>query len=49
MKDCTFDNVEKSNVLVGVENLVLENVKINGELVDTPAKQCTTVDSSEPR
>jgi polygalacturonase len=31
LKDCTFDNVEKPNVLVGVEGLVLDNVKINGE------------------
>ena len=32
LKDCTFNNVEKSNVCVGVENLVFENVKINGEV-----------------
>ena len=34
LKNCTFDNVEKSNILIGVENLALKNVKINGE----PAK-----------
>jgi polygalacturonase len=34
LKNCIFDNVEKSNVLVGVKNLDLMNVEINGE----PAK-----------
>ncbi len=33
LKDCTFDNVEKPNVLEGVEGLVLDNVKINGAQV----------------
>lgn len=33
LKDCAFDNVEKPNVLEGVEGLVLENVKINGAQV----------------
>ena len=46
LKDCTFDNVEKSNVLVGVENLVLENVKINGEVVNNAAKERVPVGSS---
>jgi hypothetical protein len=32
LKDCTFDNVEKPNVLVGVKNLALKNVKINGQI-----------------
>jgi len=32
LKDCEFNNVEKSNVLVGVNNLTLKNVMINGEL-----------------
>ena len=32
LENCTFNNVEKSNVCVGVENLVFRNVKINGEL-----------------
>jgi len=34
LKNCTFNNVEKSNILVGVENLAFENVMINGK----PAK-----------
>ena len=34
LKDCTFDDVEKPNLLVGVKNLLLENVKINGEAVN---------------
>jgi polygalacturonase len=34
LKDCTFDNVEKSNVLVGVKNLVLKNMKINGKTLE---------------
>ena len=34
LKNCTFSNVEKSNILVGAKNLTMENVKINGE----PAK-----------
>jgi len=29
LKNCTFDNVEKSNILVGVENIDFDNVKIN--------------------
>jgi len=32
LKGCTFDNVERENLLVGVKNLTLENVKINSEL-----------------
>ena len=32
LKDCTFDGVERANVLEGVKNLTLENVKINGEV-----------------
>lgn len=31
LKNCTFANVEKPNVLVGAKELVLENVTINGE------------------
>jgi polygalacturonase len=31
LKNCIFDNVEKSNILVGVQNLAMDNVKINGE------------------
>jgi len=34
LKNCTFDNVERANVLEGVKNLTLENVKINGEVVN---------------
>ncbi|UCG57698.1 MAG: glycoside hydrolase family 28 protein [Phycisphaerales bacterium] len=34
LKDCTFSNVEKPDVLVGVENLVLKNVKINGNVLN---------------
>jgi hypothetical protein len=34
LKNCTFDNVEKSNILIGVKNITMDNVKINGE----PAK-----------
>jgi polygalacturonase len=34
LKNCNFKNVEKSNVLIGIENLTLKNVKINGETVD---------------
>lgn len=34
LKNCTFDNVEKNNILVGVKNLDLMNVEINGK----PAK-----------
>jgi len=33
LADCRFDNVEKPNLLVGVEGLVLDNVTINGEQV----------------
>jgi polygalacturonase len=29
LKNCTFNNVEKSNILIGVQNLAMENVKIN--------------------
>jgi polygalacturonase len=29
LKNCIFDNVEKSNILIGVKNLAFENVKIN--------------------
>ena len=31
LKDCTFDNVEKENVLENVENLEIESVVINGK------------------
>ena len=29
LKNCVFNNVEKSNILIGVKNLAMENVKIN--------------------
>jgi polygalacturonase len=32
LKDCTFDNVEKKDLVEYAEGLVLENVKVNGEL-----------------
>jgi polygalacturonase len=32
LTNCTFDNVEKPNVLVGAKNLTLTNVKINGQI-----------------
>jgi polygalacturonase len=32
LKDCTLNNVERENKLVGIKNLVLDNVKINGEI-----------------
>ena len=33
LKDCTFDNVERPNLLVGVKDLHLTNVTINGDPV----------------
>ncbi len=33
LKNCIFDNVDKPNVLVGVGKLILQNVKINGEVL----------------
>ncbi len=32
LKNCTFDNVDKSNILIGVKNLAMENVKINSKV-----------------
>jgi len=32
LTNCTFDNVDKPNVLVGAKNLTLTNVKINGQV-----------------
>lgn len=34
LKNCSFDNVEKDNIISNVKNLVLENVKINNKLMD---------------
>lgn len=49
LKDCTFDNVEQSNMLVGVKDLVLENVKVNGEVVNNTAEELATVGSSNTK
>jgi polygalacturonase len=35
LKNCTFDNVASPDIIENVRNLVLENVKINGELAKT--------------
>ena len=34
LKDCTFENVERPSVVKNVNGLKLENVKINGQVVD---------------
>ena len=34
LKDCTFENVERPSVVKNVSGLVLENVKVNGSVVD---------------
>jgi polygalacturonase len=34
LKNCTFDNVARENILVGVKNLTLENVEINAEVLN---------------
>jgi len=39
LKDCTFNNVEKSNVLVGVKKLTLQKVKINGEFQNNTVEE----------
>lgn len=33
LENCTFENVEKPSIVKNVENLVLENVRINGRIV----------------
>jgi polygalacturonase len=33
LENCTFDNVEKPSIVKNVENLVLQNVRINGQIV----------------
>lgn len=33
LKNCSFDNVEKDNILIGVQNLGMENVRVNGRPV----------------
>ncbi len=37
LRDCTFDGVEKDNILSEVQNLVTRNVYINGRLLDGEA------------
>jgi len=32
LTNCTFDNVEKPNVVIGAKDLILTNVKINGQV-----------------
>ena len=34
LKDCTFDNVERPAIVKNVKGLLLENVRVNGKLVD---------------
>jgi polygalacturonase len=46
LKHCTFDNVEKSDTIGGVKNVVLENVKINGEVFNGVAKEQNPMGSS---
>jgi hypothetical protein len=35
MKNCTFEAIEKPSVLKNVRGVKLENVKINGKVVDS--------------
>ncbi len=39
LRNCVFDNIAKPNVISQVKNLVLENVKINGELLKSSIKE----------
>lgn len=48
LKNCTFENAEKPNVISNVENMVLENVKINNELIENPAKKRSAEKESVP-
>ncbi len=32
LKNCTFDNVARGNRIEGIKNLIMDNVKINGEI-----------------
>ena len=41
MKNCTFDVVEKPSIVKKVEGLKLENVKINGKVVDSLENSAT--------
>jgi len=33
LENCTFENVESRSIVKNVENLVLENVRVNGQIV----------------
>lgn len=46
LKDCTFNNVEKPNMLIGVKNLVLKNVMINGEVLNKAVEEQALTGSS---
>src|SRR5678815_532120 len=37
LKNCTFDNVSEGNIVKNVKNATLDNVKINGRIVDALA------------
>jgi hypothetical protein len=39
IKNCTFDNVQSSNSIGGVKNVILENVKINGKVFNGPVQE----------
>jgi hypothetical protein len=39
LKNYIFDNVEKLNTISGIKNVVPENVKINGKLINEAAKE----------
>jgi polygalacturonase len=39
IENCTFNNVSRGNILKGYKNLVLKNVKVNGEALDAPRNQ----------
>jgi polygalacturonase len=47
LKNCTFDNVAKPNVIGNVKNVVTENVKINGETFNGIAKEQNPVGSAD--
>ncbi len=47
LKNCTFDNVESSNSIGGIKNVVLENVKINGEVFNGPVGEQNPLGSSD--
>ena len=34
MKNCTFSQIEKENIVKNVQGVKLENVKVNGKIVD---------------